>query len=153
MKRNDSTFKELVSRITSGELTRLQAADIYGVNPGTLKVWLNRSNLSDATRLKERPLHGAALGWMTIDPETARLLEDAAQKVLDGTFKSCLAAHASYPSLSLSTLTARVRKARLAQGLPIGRQGKKPQQEPTPAPMPRTPEQLNARLGFDVKLR
>ena len=151
MKRNDPTFKEMVSRITSRELTRLQAADTYQIKPNTLNAWLRRSKI-DAPK-QTRIAYGAAAELADrLDPNIAKLLDEATQKVLDGTLKSCLAASAAYPGISLSTLTARVRKARLAAGLPIGRQGKKPPPEPT-KPMPRTPEQLNERLGFDVELR
>jgi len=152
MKRNDTTFKEMVSRITSGELTRLQAADTYQIKPGTLNAWIRRSKL-DVPKQK-RVAYGAAADLAAnLDPRIAKLLDEATEKVLDGTFKSCLAAHKAYLGVALGTLTARVRKARLAQGLPIGRQGKKPLPDAPLKPMPRTPEQLNERLGFDVELR
>jgi hypothetical protein len=153
--RHSQTFKELVARLQSGELTRAQAAAAYGLNPGTLASWLLRSKVGESTRTKvgDKFLYGAAAEFAErLDPNIAKLLDEATEKVLDGTFKSCLAAHKAYPGVVLGTLTARVRKARLAQGLPIGRQGKKAQPEPI-KPMPRTPEQLNERLGFDVELR
>jgi homospermidine synthase len=127
--RHSQTFKELVARLQSGELTRAQAAVAYGVNPGTLAKWLLRSKVGESTRTKVdgKFLYGAAAEFADrLDPKIARLLEEATKKVLDGTFRSCLAAHRAYPDVVLGTLTARVRKARLAQGLPIGRQGKKP---------------------------
>lgn len=151
MKRNDTTFKEMVSRITSGELTRLQAADIYQIKPNTLNAWVSRSKL-DVPKQKRVAYGAAAEAAERLDPEIAKLLDEATLKVLDGTFKSCLAAQKTYPDVNLGTLTKRVRKARLAQGLPIGRQGKKAQPEQT-KPIPRTPEALNARLGFAVELR
>lgn len=151
MKRNDKTFKEMVSRIQSGELTRIKAAEVYNVKAHTLNVWIARSKL-DVPKQKPKAYGAAAELDANLDPTIAKLLEEAAQKVLDGTFKSCLAAHKEYQDLSLSTLTARVRKARLAQGLPIGRQGKK-----IPAPTTSTPltiarnqQELSQILGFEV---
>jgi len=146
MKRNDTTFKEMVARIQSGELTRVQAADTYNLNPGTLNVWLSRSKLNETTKMAVRPLHGATADLVNnLDPEIAAKLAEATQKVLDGTFKSCLAAHAAYPELSRSTLTARVRKARLAL-------------EPKPAPQkvpkpPLTNDEIAAAIGFNVEFR
>lgn len=152
MKRNDPTFKEMVSRITSGELTRLQAADTYQIKPNTLNAWLRRSKI-DAPK-QTRIAYGAAADLMArLDPNIAKLLDEATQRVLDGTFKSCLEAQKSYPDVSLSTLTVRVRKARIAKGLPIGRQGwPKPPEAPVKA-LPGTPEEVNERLGFPVSLR
>lgn len=152
MKRNDSTFKEMVSRISSGELTRLQAAEVYQIKANTLNAWLRRSKI-DAPKQKRVAYGAAAEMAANLDPTIAKLLDEATAKVLDGTFKSCLEAHKSYPDVSLSTLTARVRKARIAKGLPIGRQGKpKPAEEPIKA-MPRTNDEVNERLGFPVDLR
>jgi hypothetical protein len=125
MKRNDTTFKEMISRINSGELTRLQAADVYKIKPNTLNAWVIRSKL-DVPKQKRVAYGAAAEAAERLDPNIAKLLDEATAKVLDGTFRSCLAAHAEYPGIVLGTLTKRVRKARLAQGLPIGRQGKKP---------------------------
>jgi hypothetical protein len=76
---------------------------------------------------------------LRFDPEIARQLDEAAKKVLDGTYRSCLAAHKDYPDVVLGTLTVRVKKARIAQGLPIGRQGKK-----NPKPMTQMPAELPA---------
>lgn len=152
--RTSPSFKVLVARLQSGELTRAQAAAEYGVPLGTLNVWLSRSKVGESTRLKERTLHGAAADLAnSLDPKIAKLLDEATQKVLDGTYKSCLAASKAYPDVVLGTLTTRVRKARLAQGLPIGRQGKKAQPEAPLKPMPRTPEEVAARLGFPAEMR
>lgn len=122
MKRNDQTFKEMVSRITAGELTRQQAADSYGVNYGTLCVWLGRSNLNAQTARKAtgipKPLAGAALGWNVTDPNKAKVLEEATARVISGEF-SVTEASEKYPDLALSTLSKRVRKERMAAGYPV----------------------------------
>ncbi len=144
MKRNDPTFKEMVARILSGELTRMQAADLYQIRANTLNIWLARGKI-DAPKQK-RIAYGATADLVNnLDPEIAAKLAEATQKVLDGTFKSCLAAHAAYPELSRSTLTARVRKARLAL-------------EPKPAPQkvpkpPLTNDEIAAAIGFNVEFR
>jgi len=144
MKRNDPTFKEMVARILSGELTRMQAADLYQIRANTLNIWLARGKI-DAPKRK-RIAYGATADLVNnLDPEIAAKLAEATQKVLDGTFKSCLAAHAAYPELSRSTLTARVRKARLAL-------------EPKPAPQkvpkpPLTNDEIAAAIGFNVEFR
>lgn len=152
MKRNDTTFKEMVSRVSSGELTRLQAADIYQIKPNTLNAWVRRSKL-DVPKQKRVAYGAAAEAADRLDPQIAKLLEEITQKVLDGTFRSCLSAQKAHPELNLGTLTKRVRKARLAQGIPIGRQGAPKQAEPAHKPLPRTREELNERLGFAVELR
>lgn len=147
MKRNDSTFKEMVARIQSGELTRAQAANTYNLNPGTLNVWLGRSKLNETTKMSVRPLHGATADLVNnLDPEIAAKLAEATRKVLDGTFKSCLAAHGTYPELSLSTLTARVRKARLSEAL----MGVK---KPVAKLLPLTNEEITTALGFSAEFR
>lgn len=109
MKRNDKTFKEMVSRIQSGELTRSQAADAYNIKVNTLNVWLGRSRLTvPKTRSKE--LRGAAVEWSNNVDYTA--LNSAVASVLDGTYKSCYAAQRAFPTVKLSTLTLKVRQAR-----------------------------------------
>lgn len=118
MKRNDPTFKEMVSRIESGELTRLQAADTYGINPGTLNVWLSRSNLAEKTRLKERPLHGAALGWVKLDPDRAKLLDEVVARVVAGELTVTQAAREN-PTLVLMTISTKVRQRQEELGLPM----------------------------------
>lgn len=153
MNRHSPQFKELVGRLQSGELTRAQAAEIYGINPMTLAKWLVRSKVGESTRTKaEGQLYGAAIEKLnSLDPAVAEALAEATQKVVDGVYPSCLAAHKDYPGVSLSTLTARVRKARVAKGLPIGRQGKA-QTPPPVQTIPQTHQELEERLGFKVRL-
>lgn len=125
--RHSEKFKELADQMHSGAITREQMADTCGVKVGTLGVWLTRSKLTKKNNADgTKKLHGSAAdNAARLSPETAKLLDDLTKKVLDGTYKSCLAAHTDHKDVSLSTLTVRVRKARIAQGLPIGRQGKK----------------------------
>ena len=128
MKRNDSTFKEMVSRIQSGELTRHQAADAYGVGYGTLCVWLSRSKLNestvqrspDGTRMRMR--YGAAVEWGVPNPEA---MAAAVQRVLRGEI-SAQAASKQSPELNSRTLAKKVRKERLAQGQMVQYRARRP---------------------------
>lgn len=107
----------MVARIQSGELTRAQAAQTYGINLGTLGVWLSRSKVNTTTRAP-RKLHGAALGWAITDPDKVKLLDEAVAKVLAGEMSATKASEI-YPTLALATIALRVRKARLAAGQPV----------------------------------
>lgn len=85
MKRNDPTFKEMVSRIASGELTRKQAAEAYDLNLGTLHVWVQRSKLAlPKAPTGAKALAGAALEWKNTDPVRIKALEDACNEALSG---------------------------------------------------------------------
>lgn len=84
MKRNDAQFQEMVSRISSGELTRAQAAEVYQVKPGTLGVWLARSGVYSKSPDGPKKLHGAAVKWADTDPDKAKAYEEAVMKVLKG---------------------------------------------------------------------
>lgn len=124
MQRNDAKFKELVSRLQSGELNRQQASEAYGVNYGTLCVWLSRSKLGSTTLQREadgsRKLHGIAAKNSQLDPDKDRALDAAVARVLAGEI-SALAASKESEGLSPSTIAARVRKAKLQAGIPIPR--------------------------------
>lgn len=117
MKRNDPTFKEMVSRIASGELTRKQAAEAYGINYGTLCVWLGRSDLNAETvqrgpkAHRDRTAHGAATLWPTLPPEVVAALDAAVARVMAGE-STALGESKADPRIKLSTLTQRVQKAR-----------------------------------------
>ena len=115
MKRNDTTFKEMVSRIASGELTRKQAADVYGVKYGTLMVWLGRSGLNDETAFKGPAraggTYGAAADWPVLTPERAAALDAAVARVVAGE-STALGESKANPEIKLSTITQRVRSAR-----------------------------------------
>jgi hypothetical protein len=50
MKRNDPSFREMIGRIRSGELTRKQAAAAYGITTGLLNVWIQRSKITGLPR-------------------------------------------------------------------------------------------------------
>lgn len=130
MKRNDQTFQEMVSRIKSGELTRKQAATAYGIEYGTLCVWLGRSGLNAETVAKG-PLahrrgaaHGAATNWPVLSPETSAALDAALARVLAGETTAQGESKAD-PRIKLTTLTQRVRSARREM---------EPVAAPTPAP-------------------
>lgn len=84
MKRNDAQFQEMVSRISSGELTRAQAAEVYQVKPGTLGVWLARSGVYSKSPDGPKKLHGAAVKWADTDPDKAKAYEEAVMMVLKG---------------------------------------------------------------------
>ncbi|MDO9236198.1 MAG: hypothetical protein Q7U28_09235 [Aquabacterium sp.] len=111
--RNSKEFRELVSRLQAGTLTRAQAAAEYGINPGTLGVWLSRSKVRSP-----KALHGAALGWAITDPDKIKLLNEAVAKVLAGEVSATKASE-MYPTLALATIAFRVRKARIAAGQPV----------------------------------
>lgn len=121
MKRNSQAFNTMVSRITSGEISRRQAAAIYGINYGTLGVWLNRSNVNEATAFKGDAAKrgtraGAALGWPSL-PESVRVkLDEAADRVVAGISTAKEEADAD-PDIKLSTLNIRVRQRGVAMGL------------------------------------
>lgn len=116
MKRNDKTFKEMVARISSGELTRAKAAELYGINLGTLNVWISRSGVGKETRSPHK-LHGAALGWASTDPNRAKALKEATDKVLSGDLSLDDATEKfKMEGVARATLARSVRAARVAAG-------------------------------------
>lgn len=130
MKRNDPTFRAMVARIASGEISRRQAAAIYNVNYGTLGVWLNRSGFGEATaykgaRTRKAGRAGAAVGWPEMSQEVRAKLDAAAERVLSGA-SSARSESMADPEIKLSTLTIKVRKIRQARGLPGPRELVKP---------------------------
>ena len=78
----------MVSRIASGELTRKQATEVYGVKYGTLMVWLGRSGLNEETAFKAsskgRTTHGAAVAWPALTPDRIAELDAAVARVIAG---------------------------------------------------------------------
>lgn len=126
MKRNDPTFKEMVSRLQAGELTRKRAAEEYGLNLGTLMVWLGRSKVTGIPRDnawrasnpdKVNAMNSHLIG-QKLTGEAAKALYNATERVLRGEI-SALAAAKADPRISARTLASRVRKARLERGLPV----------------------------------
>ena len=114
--RHSKTFKDLAAKIQSGELTRAEAAAQAGINPGTLGVWLSRSNVTapknpDGTR----KLYGTAAQKKITDPDKVKLLDEAVARVLDSNL-SVTQVSEMYPTLSATTIAARVRKYRLEHG-------------------------------------
>lgn len=114
MKRNDTTFKEMVSRIQSGELTRNQASEAYNVKRGTLDKWLNRSRI--ATPPLPKALYGAALTWVKDDPVRAAALKAAIDDVLTN-HTSLDQVIKKYPGVARSTVAVEVRKVLASQGI------------------------------------
>ena len=126
MKRNDTTFHEMISRIRSGELTRRQAAETYGIAVGVLNVWIQRSKITGLPRDnnwrsqnpdKVKELTSHLLG-KALDPERQAALNDAVARVLAGEI-SARAAALQDPRLSARTIAMKVRQARIKEGLPV----------------------------------
>ena len=124
MKRNDTTFKLMVSRLQSGEITREQACAEYGVGYGTLCVWLGRSKLNATIPHpgwkpdRARPMVGAAAEWTPLDEDTKKAIEAAVVRVIAGEI-SALAVAKEDPRINHRTLTKAVRKAKIAAGIPV----------------------------------
>lgn len=141
MKRNDPTFKEMVARLQSGELTRNQAAEAYGLKPNTLITWLLRSKI-DIPRDSSAGLRGAALTWTKDDPVRKAALAEAVAKVLSGelTGDQAFAIYAD-KGVARATLFLEVRKILAAQGIKRrpGRPPKVPRQPLPVTPPPLTP--------------
>lgn len=112
MKRNDSKFKEMVLRIQSGELTRHEAAEAYGIGYGTLGVWLSRSKLNSSTARRKvdgtKARYGVASEWPVLDKDA---VDAAVQRVLSGEI-SARALCMQDPTFRYSTLVRKVQKAR-----------------------------------------
>jgi transposase len=126
MKRNDPTFRAMVSRLLAGEITRSQAASEYGIQYNTLCVWLTRSKIDLPETKKTRSLkpfsadtvrHGAAVNFPTITEERAQKMNLAVQKALSGEM-SARAASIEL-GVSVQTVSRKVRSMRVAQGLPV----------------------------------
>jgi hypothetical protein len=119
MRRNDTQFKALVARLQAGELTRQQAADLHGVKYETLCQWLRRSKV-DLIPREDKGLTGYAveLKKRLADPDIKAALDSAVARVLAGEI-SALAASREDPRINHRTLAVYVRKAKLAQGLPV----------------------------------
>ena len=142
--RHCQEFKDLAARILSKEISRLEAAEISGINPGTLGVWLSRSKLnSPRNEDGTKRLHGAALERRIVDPEKSHLLDEAVAKVLDGEM-SATEASERYKSLTLVTISTRVRRERAKLGLTLIRRRTKKELEEAGVKKPSThPKQEN----------
>lgn len=157
MKRNDPTFQEMVSRLTTGELTRKQAAEIYGLNPSTLDVWLSRSGITRATTSKApRVRRGAELGWNVLSDDLVAEMDAAIARILAGE-SSALGESKKNPRLNLGTLTVKARAARKLAGLPQARMGRAPKAKPdveAPVALPHESSEVMAgAVGFKVEFR
>lgn len=131
MKRNDATFKEMVTRLQSGAISRAQACDEYGLKYVTLSAWLIRSKLNDSVPRAgalhgARALHGVAKELAeSVDADKAARINSAVARVLAGEI-SARAASKEDPTLSSRTLAARVLKAKKAAGVPIPKRTRRP---------------------------
>lgn len=126
VKRNDPSFREMIGRIRSGELTRKQAAAAYGITTGLLNVWIQRSKITGLPRDTEwrqrnpdkvKELADHLIG-KPLSPEVQALMDAAVARVLAGEV-SARAAAAEDPRLSHRTLARNVRRERLKAGLPV----------------------------------
>ncbi len=142
MKRNDPTFREMIRRIDSLEITRAQACDLYGVSLGTLNVWISRSKLKLARAPK--PLAGAALEWANNDPVRRAALDEAISRVVSGelTGDQAFALYAGQ-GVARATLFYEVRKILAKQGI-VRPRGRPPVNPPAilPPPEPYRPPEL-----------
>jgi hypothetical protein len=113
--RHDTAFVEAARRVACGASTREQESAALGVNPGTFAVWMSRSKIT-ASRNPDnvKKLHGAALGWVTTDPDKAKAMDEATARVLAGEITSTQAAR-DYPELAdaRAAIAARVRRAKV----------------------------------------
>lgn len=112
MKRNDPTYKAMISRIKSGELSRKQAAEEYGINPVTLNAWIVRSKEVLPDRRSSREVIDPrleAMGVVALTPERKQALLDAVQRVIRGGI-SCNQAAKNDPTITMSYLARLVRK-------------------------------------------
>lgn len=126
MKRNDTTFHEMIARIRSGELTRRAAAEAYGISPGVLNVWIQRSKIEglprdnqwrDSNPDKVKALNDHLLG-KPLSPELQAAMDAAVDRVLAGETSARAAALAD-PRLSARTIAHKVRAARVKAGQPV----------------------------------
>jgi hypothetical protein len=119
MNRHSPEFHAIIAQLQAGTTTRQRVSQEHGLSINTLNAWLRRSNVGESTRIKDRPLVGAAAEkHRAMSPDDAALLDRLTAEVLDGTYRSALAAHTTHPHISLSTLTKRVFAAKRAAGLP-----------------------------------
>lgn len=115
--RNSKEFTEAANRVVSGQSTKEAEAALLNVKPGTFAVWMTRSGLTSRTNPDgTKKLHGAALGWVTSDPDKAKALEEATAKVLAGEMSATRAAEV-YPGVAVSAVSARARRARAEAGV------------------------------------
>lgn len=117
MKLHDASFNEMVGRLKSGELTRAQAATVYGLNPGTLGVWLSRAGLTGQLPSLQGKV-GRAAEIAQTDPVLIAAMDAAVAKVVGGEI-SALEAARQDPRLSARTIAHKVRQFRQRQGLPV----------------------------------
>lgn len=123
MNRHSPEFKALVKRLESGEITRNQAVQESGLAYSTLTTWLARTGAAipdnRRTNHADKPFtpHAAVLNGAEMTPDKANALNAAVDKVLAGG-TSARAAAAEF-GVSHVTVAAKVRKIRLAQGLPV----------------------------------
>lgn len=125
MKRNDATFKAMVARLQSGEITRKQACEEYDIPYGTLAVWLTRSKVNESIPRSPaggpenpRQRQGAALEWGTLSDDVRQRMNAAVARVLAGE-TSALAESKADPEIKCTTLTLWVRRAKEAAGIPV----------------------------------
>lgn len=154
MNRHSQEFFDVVAKVNRHELTRLQAAANLGVPYSTFMTWVNRAGLSKkALKIEPKPFTATpdnvndSVCCSVNDPvndnptstkprrynlgspltqEKADALNAAVDKVLRGEI-SARAAALERPDLNLSfvTIAAKVRKIRLARGLPVQVRSKK----------------------------
>lgn len=144
MKRNDTTFHEMIARIRSGELTRRAAAEAYGISPGVLNVWIQRSKIEGLPRDnqwrssnpdKVKALSNHLLG-KPLPPELQAAMDAAVARVLAGE-TSARAASMEDPRLNSRTIAHKVRAARIKEGLPVQHRTPPylPRHDPTTPPL------------------
>ena len=115
--RNSEKFIDAAKRVVSGQSTKEVEAALLNVKPGTFAVWMTRGGFTSRTNPDgTKKLHGAALGWVTSDPDKAKALEEATARVLAGEMSATRAAEV-YPDVAMSAVAARVRRARAEAGL------------------------------------
>ena len=127
MNKHTPQYAEMVSRLVSGELSRKQAADEYGVNFGTLSSWLIRDKIKTPRVKLVTGAARAAADRANEDPDKVIAMDQAVARVLAGECTAYSAAKAD-ARVNLSTLNVRIRKAREAEGGTKRRAGR-----PTPA--------------------
>lgn len=131
MNTTDPQFKSMILRLQSGEITRNQAADAYGIRLGTLNMWISRKKLSST--IPATGLAGTALERAETDPDKVNARRQAAARVLAGEI-SALAVAREYPGLSHRTIAQDVRKARIKLGQPVQHRTRTPAQNTAPNP-------------------
>ena len=147
--RHSEVFKAAAARVIAGHSTKEEEGALIGVKPNTFAVWMSRSGMTSRVNPDgTKKLAGAALGWGIADSDKSKALDDATRRVMSGELRASDVVKlypelADEPDKNRATVAARVRRARVAKGLPVGPQGRRPQK----------PEQVNERLGFDVELR